>query len=231
MMTFKPAVIILSLVVFLMSASVVAQTVIPDTPEAREARSKVLEKSLEMNSQPGQLRELAMIYAVIAGLDDFKIETIEKAEQYLKPAVKENPGDYELMATHGSVIAMKAAFAKSSMRQMMFLKKGTRKMDRSVKKDPDNIGALLQRGNNSLSLPVFLKRTHLAQKDFKHILELVGDRKGPEFKAMILFNLGQAHLMLKQQMQAVKYWKESKLLGTAHWSEMAAEKLNKIQEG
>ncbi len=227
-MSVKPVVIILSLVAFLMNASVFAQTAIPDTSEARLARAKGLEKSLEMNSQPGQLRELAMIYAVIAGLDDFKKETVEKAEQYLKPAVKENPGDYELMATHGSVIAMKAAFEKSSIRQMMFVKKGTRKMDRAVKKDPDNVGALLQRGNNSLGMPVFLKRTHIAQKDFQHILELVGDEKGPEFKAMILFNLGQAHSMLKQQKLAMKYWKQSKILGTTHWSELAAEKLNRL---
>lgn len=228
MKTFKPALIFVSLVVFLMSGSVVAQTVIPDTSDARYARVKVLEKSLEINSQPAQLRELAMIYAVIAGLDDFTKETVEKAEQYLKPAVKANPGDYELMATYGSVIAMKAQFEKSSIRQMMYMKRGTRKMDRAVKKDPDNIGALLQRGNNSLRLPVFLKRTHIAQKDFKHILELVGDRKGPEFKAMILFNLGEAHLLLKQQKLAVKYWEQSKLIGATHWSEMAAEKLTKL---
>lgn len=225
-MNAKPAVILFSLLFYLIGSLSFAQTAIPGTPEERKARSTELEKSLETESNPLQLRELAMIYAVIAGLDDFKKETVEKAERYLNPAVKENPGDYELMATHGSVLAMKAAFEKSSTRQMMYVKKGTRKMDRALKKDPDNIGALLQRGSNSLGLPVFLKRTHYAQKDFKHILDLVGDQKGPEFKAMILFNLGRAHALLKQQKPAMDYWTQAKRLGTKKWSKMAAEKLN-----
>ncbi|NQU64836.1 MAG: hypothetical protein HQ517_11235 [SAR324 cluster bacterium] len=225
-MNVKPAVIILSLLCYLIGSLALAQTSIPNTPQERETRSRALEKSLEIKTNPAQLRELAMIYAVIAGLDDFKKETVEKAERYLNPAVKENPGDYELMATHGSVLAMKAAFEKSSTRQMMYVKKGTRKMDRALKKDPDNIGALLQRGNNSLGLPIFLKRTHFAQKDFKHILDLVGDQKGSEFKAMVLFNLGRAHAMLKQQKMATNYWMQAKLLGTKQWSIMAAEKLN-----
>ena len=225
-MNIKPAVFTLCLLGCLIGSPVSAQTSIPDTLVERASRAKVLERSLKIQSNPAQLRELAMIYAVIAGLDDFKKETVEKAEQYLATAVKENPGDFELMATHGSVLAMKAAFEKSNIRQMMYIKKGNRKMDRAIKKDPDNIGALLQRANNSLGLPVFLKRAHFALKDFKHILDLVGDRKGPEFKAMVLFNLGRAHAMLKQQRMAVKYWKQAKLLGTAHWSKKAAERLN-----
>jgi len=217
---------IITLVSYLVSTSVFAQTPIPDTATERENRVRLLEAALDSNSNAGQQRELAMIYAVIAGLDSFKQETVNKADKYLAAATKSNPKDYELMATHGSVLAMKAAFAKSSMRQMMYVKKGARKMDRAIKKDPDNIGARLQRGNNSLGLPLFLKRTHFALKDFKHILDQVGDRKGRDFKAMILFNLGQSHSLMKQQKRAVDFWNQAKLLNTNYWSKKAADKLN-----
>lgn len=225
-MKFKQAIIVISLISCMVGKTVSAQTPIPDTAADRANRVQILEQSLEVKANPTFQRELAMIYAVIAGLDNFKKKTVDKAENYLKSAVKTDPQDYELMATHGSVLAMKAAFEKSSMRQMMYVKKGTRKMDRAIKKDPDNIGARLQRGNNSLGLPVFLKRTHFAQKDFEHVLSLVGSKKGPEFEAMILFNLGQTHSLLKQHKIAGNYWNRSKALNTAYWSKKAAEKLN-----
>ncbi|MBU3914057.1 tetratricopeptide repeat protein [bacterium] len=213
-------------VVFVFAAiSVFAQTSIPDSPEGRIAKVKELEKSIKTSKSPEILRELGMIYSVIAGTDNVEKETVHKAEKTLDKATQANPQDYELMAAHGSVLTMMAKFEIETSKQLRFVKSGTRKLDRALKKDPDNIGALLQRGGNSLGLPVFLKRTHFAKKDYQHVLDLVGDKQGPDFKAMVLFNLGRTHELLEEPEKAKEYWQKAKELNAPYWSKKAADKL------
>ncbi|MBU2510055.1 hypothetical protein KJ966_01915 [bacterium] len=202
-----------------------AQTKIPDSAALRKKRASVLEMELKEEHDPLKLKELAMIYSVIAGFDDQEKTTAVKAEKIVQEAVSIYPKDYELMAVHGSLLTMMARYETETARQLHFTKKGFRKMDRAIKQDPDNIGALLQRGNNSMSVPLFLKRTHYAKKDFQHLLELVGDRKGPSFKAMVLFNLGRAHELLQESSQAKACWKEAKSMNAPYWSTQANEKL------
>lgn len=198
---------------------------IPDTPQERIKRVRQLEAKYKGDYQGETLKEIAMIYAIIAGTDDSSEETIHEADKLLAKACKRFPKDYELMATHGSVITMLANFQSNPAKQLHFVKKGTRKMDRALKRDPDNIGALLQRANNSLHMPPFMKRTHYAKRDFQHVLKLVGDRRGNSFKAMILFNLGQALEMMKEHDDAKKQWEQAAALKTPYWSKLASDKL------
>lgn len=224
-------VIIYTMASLLLSANLIAQTAIPGTAGERLQKAMVLEKTLETEQNPRALRELAMIYAVIAGLDDPEKATTLKAEGLLKKASIRMPGDYELMAAHGSVLTMLARYEKSSARQLHFVKKGFRKMDRAIRKDPDNIGALMQRANNSLAMPPFLKRVHFAQKDFQRVLALTDDKHDKTFKAMVLFKLGQAHKRLNQQNKARASWQQSSLLKAPCWSDQAARELDELQEG
>ena len=216
--------ILICCVMLLAASKIAAQTVIPDTAELRKARVHELEQN-QANS-PAELRELAMIHAVMAGLDNPTLEAATNAVKILEKAEKANPKDFELMSAHGSVLTMMARFQKKTAQQLRYTKKGFRKMDRALKKDPDNIGALLQRANNSLKTPVFLKRTHYAKRDFQRVLELVGDRKGPGFKAMILYQLGDACELMKEDDNAQQQWQKASQLNAGYWSEQALAKLN-----
>ncbi len=215
-----------TMVLLFCSTLAAAQTKIPYSPQQRQQRGEELESQLNVTESSAARRELAMIYAVIAGMDDPQKETTKKAQSYLEQATKSLPKDYELMAAYGSVLTMLARFETKTAKQLHYVKMGFRKMDRAIKKDPKNIGALLQRANNSLGLPVFLKRTHFAKKDFQQVLNLVGDSNGPAFKAMILFNLGLACDLLKDSKQAQTYWNQSAEMKAPFWSEKALAKLN-----
>ncbi len=214
------------LAIFICTAiTVFAQTDIPNSAKDRLARVADLEKTFDTSKSPEILREMGMIYSVIAGTDNSEKEIVHKAEKILEKATKANPKDYELMAAHGSVLTMMAQFETKTSKKLRYVKRGTRKLDRALKKDPDNIGALLQRGGNSLGLPTFLMRTHFAKKDYLHVLELVDDKRGPAFKAMVLFNLGRTHELLKEPKKAKEYWQKAKGLNAPPWSKKAAEKL------
>lgn len=218
---------ILSLLVFffLIPSLSPAQTVIPDTAELRKQKIAELEAIIKTNDSTENWRQLAMVYAVVAGLDEPSAEMTKKADLVLNKATQNLPKDMELMAAHGSILTMYARFETETSKQLHFLKKGLRKMDRAIKKDPENIGALLQRGNNSLVLPPFLKRAHFARKDFQLILNLVGNSRGPVFRAMVQYNLGNAHALLNETKQAQSNWRAAKDLNVAVWSEKAANKL------
>lgn len=219
---------ILSLVWMMLAAvsAASAQTAIPDTAEQRKARAIALEQQSDLDNQPAKLRELAMIHAVVAGLDETTPEATKRAVVFLEKAEKANPKDYELMAAYGSVLTMLAKFQKSTAQQFRYTKKGFRRMDRAIKKDPDNIGALLQRANNSLNVPVFLKRAHYARKDLEHVLKLVGDKKGKRFKAMILYQLGLAYELMNENEAAKEHWRTAVGLKAGIWSDKAFSKLN-----
>ena len=205
-----------------------AQYDIPDSAEERAALAVKLEQQWEKTSDEKSLSYLAMVYSAIAGLDDGSRETAHKVEKYLSEASKSSPKDYELMAAHGSVLTMLAQFETKTANQLKYVKMGARKMDRAVKKAPRNIGVLLQRANNSLALPTFLNRTHYARKDFQAVLDIAGDTYGKDFRAMLLFHLGQAHNLMEEVDKAKEYWRQTVLLNVPNWSEKASNALSEL---
>ena len=194
----------------------------PDSPEERAAVALELERKWEQTKEEKTLAHLAIIYSVIVGLDDRKQETVHKAEEYLNRAGNAFPKDYTLMAAHGSVLTMMAQFETKTANKLKFVKQGTRKLDRAVRKAPDNIEVLMQRGHNSLALPAFLNRAHFAQKDFQAVLKTVGDEKGPQFKAMLLYKLGKAYQITEDFDKAATYWKQAVQLDAPKWSAKAS---------
>ena len=208
---------------------VAAQTNIPWTVEGRKQRVVELRQQYKTSPTPDTLRVLAMVESVVAA-DNMTRVSVENANKVLERASKAFPSDYELMAARGSVLTMLANFETLTAKQLRYVKKGTRLMDRALKKDPDNIGARLQRGNNSLNLPPFLSRAHYAKRDFQYLLKKVGDQKGAEFKAMALFKLGLAHHLMKEPKQAKQFWNQAVTLNTAVWSNEAKQQLQLTQQ-
>ena len=222
---------ILILLIILISTVVInlsAQIQIPDSAEERATLAIELEQKWQQNQDNQTLVRLAILYSAIAGLDSEEKETVQRAEKYLSKACKIFPKDYELMASHGSVLTMFAKFETKTGKQLKYVKLGTRKMDRAAKKDPHNIGVLIQRANNSLQLPAFLNRAHYAQKDFKTVLEIVGGKNGPGFKAMVLYHLGEAYKITENEEETKKYWQQVVQLNAPRWSAKAKKALEDL---
>lgn len=97
---------------------------------------------------------------------------VKQGEKYLKTALKKDKKDYETMAWLGSIITMKAMFENDPGKQTLYVKMGAKKMDKAIKKAPDNKVVRLTRANNSMELPPFLKRTRFAVTDFEAFLNL-----------------------------------------------------------
>lgn len=220
--------LLLILLVSIFAMVLSAQNNIPDSATERAALALELEKKWSQNQNNNTLVHLATIYSVIAGLDNSEKETVHKAEKYLSKAVKVLPKNYDLMASHGSVLTMMAQFESKTGNQLKYVKLGTRKMDRAVKKAPGNIMVLMQRANNALNLPTFLNRAHFAQKDFKTILNIVGDKNGPVFKANVLYHLGKAYQITNDLDEAKEYWQQATQLSAPKWSAKAKDALEDL---
>ena len=226
----KPIFVALS--VLLASVTVCQATVqypIPNSTEERAALATKLEQEWQKTNDGQSLTHLAIVYSAIAGLDDGSQETVRKAEKFLSEATGLFPKNYELMAAHGSTLTMLAQFETKTANQLKYVKKGARKMDRAAKKAPRNISVLLQRANNSLALPPFLNRTHYALRDFQAVLDIVGDKRGADFKAMLLYKLGQAYKIEEKPDMAKKYWQQvASLKNAPAWSAKAKESLEEL---
>jgi hypothetical protein len=106
-------------------------------------------------------------------------EQVELGDKYLKQASQIKPTDAETKAWQGSITTMKALFETDPGKQTFFVKLGTRAMDAAIQQDPENQVVRLIRGNNSLALPPFLKRTQFAVEDFQKYLSLCSKQKCP----------------------------------------------------
>ncbi|PCI27996.1 MAG: hypothetical protein COB67_07330 [SAR324 cluster bacterium] len=200
---------------------------IPSSAKQRKLLATQLESNFQQSQDALTIAQLGILYSVIAGYDDFSLKTVQKADRLLGLAVKKNLKNYELIAAHGSIIAMQASFVEgSTSATYRFLKKGFRKMDRAIKKAPNHIGALMQRGNNSLRLPKFLRRLHYAVKDFTKVLELLEGTQSLQFKSQVQYRLGEAYEKQKNKEMARKYWTMAANNKIPIWSARAQEKLN-----
>ncbi len=228
-------------VLFIFSANTFAQqqsfgfvppTIIPETKEKREHLVNALEARLKTKKDSDVLKEFAIIQAVIATENIRTKKQLEQAHRIIKEAIAVLPNDSELVAVQGSLITLNAQYvAQNSSQSMTYLKEGIDLMDKAVRQDPNNIGALLWRGLNSLNLPSFLDRKKIAIKDFEKINILVGNSFGPEFSAMIHFYLGNAYDQGKnkanaqQALYAEHHWKKAVDLKAGYWSNLANKNL------
>ncbi len=168
---FKKMIIGLGLSVVL-CASAMAENVIYLSGDAAKQRLEVAQQAIK--ADPNNVKELKNAGILMHQMNrkDANAEYVELAEKYLKDALKLNPSDFETMAWLGSVITMKAMFESDPGKQTLFVKMGSKKMDKAIKKDPENKVVRLTRANNSMELPPFLKRTRFAVEDFEVFLKL-----------------------------------------------------------
>lgn len=208
-----------------LSFAVEIQILTTPGPE-RDQIEKQYEAQMESNTASARvLGELGIIYHMKALQKDRDTEKIRRAYKILKKAYLMDKSNSQTRAYYGSVSTLMATTVSDGMKQMKFVKSGTRLMDRAVKELPDDIGILMLRGHNSLGLPAFLQRTRYAVRDFSHILSL--SKNAPQsFNAQIHFSLGQAFERLGQIEKAKAEWKlVLQLAPKSQWAEKANEKL------
>lgn len=202
--------------------NVFALTRIPGTEAERLSYSKQLEADWQTKKQPADLRNLAIVQGVIASSDQtLSTESLDKALSLFEQAKAVLPEqDAEFMAAMGSILTRRALFTKELQKKLHYSKQGTRILDRAVKKSPQDFGARLYRGNNSLNLPKVLGRMHLAIQDFEVLLGLLNNTALlqkeklpaaalPNFKAMVLYRLGSAYALNEKPSEAKKFWQQA----------------------
>lgn len=96
-----------------------------------------------------------------------------KAVDFLTRTLSINAKDYEAMCYLGSATTMLAKTTWNPTKKLSYVKKGTAMMDRAVSEDPDNVSVRMTRAYNSMKLPVYLERGHLALEDFEHLVSLI----------------------------------------------------------
>ncbi len=139
-----------------------------------KAQQKLAELRADISAQPDNAvarKEAGIILHQLSRAAPNKDDVYE-AEKYLKAASKLDKSDNETLAWLGSITTMKAQFETDPGKQTFFVKSGSLKMDKAIKREPDNSVVRLTRAYNSLEIPPFLKRTRFAVVDFKHYLNL-----------------------------------------------------------
>lgn len=122
----------------------------------------------------------------VKGAPEKAVENLEKAKQL-------SPDDYEILAYLGSAKTMIARDSWNVVTKISSTNRGINIMDQAVKKAPDNIAVRMVRAYNSLALPEFFKRRHIAKIDFLHIETLIKKTElnlDIETKAEIFYQIG-----------------------------------------
>lgn len=117
---------------------------------------------------------------------DKAVENLEKAKQL-------STDDYEILAYLGSAKTMIARDSWNVVTKISSTNKGINLMDQAIKKAPDNIAVRMVRAYNSLALPEFFNRRHIAKIDFLHIERLIKETElnlNIETKVEVFYQIG-----------------------------------------
>jgi len=160
----------LAIILLMFSCNVTAVDVI--NLQGAAAEQALSQMKAKLQQEPNDIDTLKNAGILLHQLNQNKPnqKSVEQSEMYLKKVVESRHEDYEAQAWLGSVITMKALFEKDSGKQTFYVKLGARKMDKAISKVPSNLIVRLIRANNSMELPVFLKRTRYAVTDFEYYL-------------------------------------------------------------
>lgn len=210
-------------------------TEVPLTIEERNTLIQLVDKKIQKGiATKKDLKTQAICYYRNAATD-FTPKKVEKAVEVLTELSKKYRKDYEIMAFHGAAIGMSIAFVPpKDLGQIMRLAKiSNRKQDRAVKMAPNHLGVRLTRAYSGYFAPKVAGRTHLSIKDFKSVLELIGDELGPAYNSIIHYYLGASYFKLAQRTQAIKEWQKvvnNKMKGAnPEYVKRAEEGLSKIE--
>ncbi|MFQ5901439.1 MAG: hypothetical protein ACE5IH_07780 [Thermodesulfobacteriota bacterium] len=152
-----------------------------------------------------------------------------KGVEYLEKAYQLSPDDYEILAYLGSAKTMVARDSWNVITKVSQVNKGANMMDKAVRKAPENIAVRMVRANNSLALPKFFNRRHLARRDFLAIERLIGKDASSidsDTKAEVFYQLGMIYKDEKDNSKAIIYFKKAVTAGPdSKWAMRAREEL------
>lgn len=164
--------------------------------QALSVKAAQLKERLDQNpSDYEALQGLGTFYHYMA-LKDSKTYT-KKAVQYLEQAYQKRPDDNMVLCYLGSSYTLLAKDAWNPFSKSSYANKGFERMDKAIRKDPDNITIRLTRAYNSKNLPKFLNRRSIAYEDFEHLAGLF--EKGLKVPSSLKISVYQALYALYEE--------------------------------
>ena len=176
--------------------------------EALENIISDYEQKLEQN--PNDIKTLKILGIAMHNLGISEVKGAPaNSVHYLQKVYELHPDDYEVLAYLGSAKTMKARDSWNVITKVSSVNKGAKLMDRAVSKAPDNLIVRIVRANNSLSLPEFFKRKHLALKDLLHIERLMKEKEADfdiKLQTEVFYKIGKYYQEQGSSKEAVKYF-------------------------
>jgi len=180
-----------------------------DEKEIKKYISKY-EQSLQTNYSTETLKILGVLYHNL-GASGVK-GVGEKSMNYLKEYIAKVPNDDEALAYLGSAITIFGRDSSTPVNKVRYVLEGTKIIDKAVKDSPNNIVIRLVRINNTLALPNFFKREHLAEKDVDFLINLVEKKINMYPKNLVanIYYLKGEALKNKDKISSARYyWKKA----------------------
>ena len=154
----KNRLIYISLLVWYMTSTILAQGIIQD-----------LESKLNQNPNDVTLLvQLGKLYQNLAA--NGNKEAVGKGMSYLDNALRLDPANGVALAYHGSLWTMRGRDETESSAKLNAVNKGIAEMDKAVELAPTNVSVFVVRGITSIQLPLIFKRLPIAVNDFDHVL-------------------------------------------------------------
>ncbi len=207
----------------------VQPTQVPTTNAARQAKLKSL--NINTNS-PLQQRRFALFvrYTQLTNNENPKLEVLEQLLGEISELSAKHKEDYELSALLGSATSFKTTFFLDDLGKTTLLsKKGSRYLDRAVKKAPNHLGVRLYRGITYAEMPAFLGKSRQAVEDFKQLRAGMDVTSSIDFVAMVDYYFAMALIKNQQQDSGLQKLTQLAQKDIMPWSDKA-QKLIK-QEG
>lgn len=161
----------------------------------------------------------------VSGAVDNAVRHLERARTLLS-------GDAEVLVYLGSARTMVARDSWNPITKVGAVREGTKLIDMTVSKGPDNVTVRFVRANNSLRLPRFFNRAHYAKTDLVHLLKLSAPDGAkvrmfsPEMVAEIHFKLGEVYKDENDEKSARQHWtKAVEIAPDSEWSREAKKRL------
>ncbi len=209
--------------------SYIQPTQVPTTNEARQAKLE----SLNINADsPVQLRRFALFlrYAQLTNSQKPKLEVLDQLLKEVSELSTKLKDDHELTALLGSATSLKAAFFLDNLGKTTLLsKKGSRYLDRAVKKAPNHLGVRLYRGITYAEMPAFLGKSRQAVEDFKLLKAGMDANSSSDFVAMVDYYFAMALIKNQQQDLGLEQLTQLAQKNITPWSDKASRLIK--QEG
>jgi hypothetical protein len=196
-------------------------TVVPTTNGKRQAMLDNL-KLTKQSPLADQRLALFLRYTLLTGRQP-RLAPLEQLISEISEMVGQHKNDYELLALLGSATRLQTIFYLDNLGKTNLLaKKGSRYLDRAVKKAPKHLGVRLYRGITYAEMPGFLGKARQAVDDFSLLKTAMGFKTEGEFSAMVDYYFAMALIKDQQQASGLKQLGLLAKRNIAPWSQRAA---------